>query len=95
MKQKRKIPLAGGTTALDAALCNVEQKTDAIPHHVSFFVRLRDNAARRILSAQKQTTLDSFYKHEIKQARCYLKHHFIFASLYALYFFLFNLSAFL
>ncbi|GBM99810.1 hypothetical protein AVEN_247325-1 [Araneus ventricosus] len=52
-----------GTAALDVALRYIEQQPDALPHNVLFLKRLRDNAARKRLSAQKQTTLDSFFKH--------------------------------
>ncbi|GBM15882.1 hypothetical protein AVEN_258427-1 [Araneus ventricosus] len=43
---------AEGTAALDAALRYIEQLPDALPHNVLFLKRLRDNAARKILSAQ-------------------------------------------
>ncbi|GBM78531.1 hypothetical protein AVEN_244614-1 [Araneus ventricosus] len=52
---------AEGMTALDIALHYIEP--DALPHNVLFLKRLRDNAARKRLSAQKQTSLDSFFKH--------------------------------
>ena len=54
---------AEGTAALDVALRYIEQQPDALPHDVLFLKSLRDNAARKRLSAQKQTTLDSFFKH--------------------------------
>ncbi|GBN12043.1 hypothetical protein AVEN_149947-1 [Araneus ventricosus] len=49
---------AEGTAALDVALRYNKQQPDALPHNVLFLKRLRDNAARKRLSAQKQTTLD-------------------------------------
>ncbi|GBO07479.1 hypothetical protein AVEN_192658-1 [Araneus ventricosus] len=54
---------AGSTAALDIAVRYIEQQPNAFPHNVLFLKRLRDNAARKRLSAQKQTTLDSFFKH--------------------------------
>ncbi|GBL80414.1 hypothetical protein AVEN_92311-1 [Araneus ventricosus] len=52
---------AEGTAALDVALRYIEQRPDALPHNVLFLKRLRDNAARKRLSTQKQTTLVSFF----------------------------------
>ncbi|GBM62098.1 hypothetical protein AVEN_49334-1 [Araneus ventricosus] len=45
---------AEGTAALDIALRYIEQQPDALPHNALFLKRLRDNAARKRLSAQKQ-----------------------------------------
>ncbi|GBM98418.1 hypothetical protein AVEN_3745-1 [Araneus ventricosus] len=44
---------AEGTAALDVALRYIEQQPDAFPDNVLFLKRLPDNAARKILSAQK------------------------------------------
>ncbi|GBM69582.1 hypothetical protein AVEN_261648-1 [Araneus ventricosus] len=57
---EKTISHAEGTAALHVALRYTEQQPDALPHNVLFLKRLRDNAARKRLSAQKQTNLDSF-----------------------------------
>ncbi|GBN28485.1 hypothetical protein AVEN_57723-1 [Araneus ventricosus] len=54
---------AEGTATSDVALRYTEQQPDAFPHNILFLKRFRDNAARKRLSAQNQTTLDSFFKH--------------------------------
>lgn len=62
-EKEKIISHAEGTAALDVALRYMEQQPDALPHNVLFLKSLRDNAARKRVSAQKQTTLDSFFKH--------------------------------
>ncbi|GBM82591.1 hypothetical protein AVEN_201870-1 [Araneus ventricosus] len=57
------ISYAEGTVALYVALRYIEQQPDPLPHKALFFKRLRDNAARKRLSTQKQITLNSFFKH--------------------------------
>ncbi|GBN40031.1 hypothetical protein AVEN_238501-1 [Araneus ventricosus] len=44
---------AEGTAALDVALRYTEQQPDDLPHNVLFLKRVRDNAARKRLSAKK------------------------------------------
>ncbi|GBM55292.1 hypothetical protein AVEN_272361-1 [Araneus ventricosus] len=59
---------AEGTAALDVVLLYIEQQPDALTHNVLFSKILPDNVARKSLSAQKQTTLDSFLN--TKSSKC-------------------------
>lgn len=58
-----KISHSDGTSALDIALRYIEQQSDASSTDVLFLRGLRDNAARKRINSQKQSTIDSFFRH--------------------------------
>lgn len=57
---------AEDTAELDVAFCYMEQQPDALLQNALFLKSLLDNAARKRISAQKQTISASFFKREIK-----------------------------